>query len=74
MHCDESVSAGKPAIMVFAAPGVHGDDVIGVHGPGVSTPSAAAVSPAVAGFAKLMHIPNGVMLRNGTKSMIVAAG
>ena len=42
--------------------------------PGVSTPSAAAVCAAVIGLARLMHTPNGAMLRNGTLSLIVATG
>ena len=45
-----------------------------MHGPGVSTPSAAAVWAAVIGLARLVHSPNGKMLTNGLLSMIVATG
>ncbi len=56
------------------APGTHGAGVTGVHAPGVSTPSAAAVWAAVIGLARLVHSPNGRMLTNGLLSMIVATG
>ena len=38
-------------------PGIHGPDVAGTHGIGVSTPSAAAVAVATVGFAGLRHSP-----------------
>ena len=41
---------------------------------GVSTPSAAAVAAATAGFAIELHMANGRILTNGTLSMIFAAG
>lgn len=50
---DELLSAGMLAIITVALPGVQGAAVIGVQGIGVSTPSAAAVADATAGFAKL---------------------
>ena len=56
------------------APGDQGDAVAGMHGCGVRTPIAAAVAAATCGFDGLLHIPNGMMLVMGTKSMIVAAG
>ena len=74
MHWELSVNAGKFAIMVFDAPGIHGAVIAGIHGPGVNTPSAAAVSPAVAGLARLVHNPNGTTLTNGLLSMMFAAG
>jgi hypothetical protein len=74
IHWESSVSAGEFAIMVFGAPGVHGNVIAGMHGPGVSTPSAAAVSPAVAGLARLVHTPKGTTLTNGLLSMMFAAG
>jgi hypothetical protein len=36
-----------------------------MHGIGVSTPMAAAVAAATAGFAGDMHMPNGMMLTMG---------
>jgi len=41
---------------------------------GVKTPKAAAVADATVGLAKELHIPNGIMLTIGAKSIIVAAG
>jgi hypothetical protein len=41
---------------------------------GVRTPKAAAVAAATIGFAMLVHTPNGVILRNGLLSIILAAG
>jgi len=73
MHIDESVSAGILATIVFGEPGVHGVDT-GMHGPGVSTPRAAAVSEAVAGLAMLEQTPKGMMLTIGLKSMMLAIG
>src|ERR1700754_4216181 len=45
-----------------------------MHGPGVGTPSAAAVAAAVAGLACDMHGPKGLMLTIGTWSLMLAAG
>lgn len=47
------------------APGTHGLTVTGMHGCGVSTPSAAEVAAATAGLAILMHIPNGAIFTMG---------
>jgi hypothetical protein len=47
---------------------------VGMHGPGVKTPIAAAVKAAVAGFAMLMHTPNGAIFINGIVSMHVPIG
>lgn len=74
LHFDVEFSAGLPPISTVGDPGIHGAGVIGVQGPGVSTPKAAAVSVAVAGLANDMHVPNGMMLRKATLSMIVAIG
>jgi hypothetical protein len=60
--------------MQLVEPGVHGDVVTGTQGIGVSTPSAAAVADATAGFVGVMHIPNGGMFLTGTKSIMFAAG
>lgn len=74
MHFDVEFSAGIFATITVGAPGIHGLLVIGVHGPGVSTPSAAAVSAAVAGFVSDMQTPNGMMFTNGLWSMMLAIG
>lgn len=55
-------------------PGDHGADITGIHGIGVSTPRAAAVADATAGFAGFEHNPNGIIFTNGLLSIIVAAG
>jgi len=51
-----------------------GDGVTGTHGIGVSTPNAADVVAATAGFAGLVHIPKGIMFTIGMWSIIFAAG
>jgi hypothetical protein len=58
----------------FALPGTQGPAVLGTHGIGVRTPSAAAVADATVGFASEVHMPNGGMFTIGLLSMIVAAG
>src|SRR5262245_12173918 len=67
-------SAGMLPINTVGTPGAHGPAGTGVQGIGVNTPSAAAVAAATAGFAKLEHMPNGITLRNGTLSAMLAAG
>lgn len=74
LHIELLLSAGMLAIITVGDPGAQGATVTGVQGMGVSTPSAAAVADATAGFARLMHMPNGGMFTNGLLSMIVAAG
>lgn len=74
LHFEVDVSAGNFATVTVGAPGIHGATVIGVHGPGVNTPSAAAVSEAVAGFDNDMHTPNIGMFMNGLLSMMLAIG
>ena len=61
-----SSSAGMLAISTVGAPGTQGAGVFGMHGVGVSTPSAAAVAAAVVGLARLVHGPNGMMFIIGT--------
>jgi hypothetical protein len=73
IQTEVAFSAGEPLTVTVGEPGAHGV-VVGVHKPGVSTPSAAAVCAAVIGLARLMHTPNGLMFRNGTLSLIVATG
>lgn len=48
------------------APVIQGAGVEGMHGIGVSTPSAAVVAAAVAGNIGLIQLPNGVMFTIGT--------
>lgn len=67
-------SAGMLPTITVGTPGTQGDGVFGMHGIGVSTPSAAAVAAATIGLAGLMHTPNGMMLSIGTWSMMLAAG
>ncbi len=74
MHFDVEFNAGMLATITVGAPGIHGAGVIGVHGPGVSTPNAAAVNAAVAGFDSDMQTPKGMMFTNGTWSMMLAIG
>lgn len=74
MHFESAFNAGMLPIRTVGDPGAHGAVVTGVHGPGVSTPKAAAVSDAVTGLSKLLQTPNGEMLANGLLSMMVAAG
>jgi hypothetical protein len=71
---EELLSAGMFAIITVAEPGAHGATVFGMHGAGVGTPSAAAVSAMTSGFAGEMHIANGMMFTMGLLSMMFAAG
>jgi hypothetical protein len=48
--------------------------MLGIHGIGVKTPSAAEVAEATVGFAKLLHIPKDIMFTNGLLSIMVAIG
>jgi len=67
--------AGLFLIITVNEPGIQGAvDVTGMQGCGVSTPKAAEVAAATCGFAKLIHIPKGMMFFIGTLSMMVAAG
>lgn len=74
MQVESEFSAGLFPIITVVDPGTHGAATTGTHGIGVSTPSAAAVAAATVGLDSVVHIPNGMMLRSGTWSMIVAAG
>jgi hypothetical protein len=73
-HVEAFVRAGTPLIADVTEPGVHGETIAGTHGWGVSTPNAAVVAAATAGFARLTHIPKLGMLVPGAKSMMVQAG
>jgi hypothetical protein len=57
MQVEVLFNAGIMPIMQVADPGVHGEDVIGIHGMGVRTPRAAAVAEATVGLANDMHMP-----------------
>lgn len=57
MHMPESFSAGMLPINTVGEPGVQGAGITGTQGTGVSTPRAAVVAAATAGFAGLLHIP-----------------
>lgn len=74
MHWLVLVNAGAGPDITVGDPGTHGAVVIGVQGIGTSAPNAAAVAAATAGLARLMHMPNPVMLTNGLLSMMFATG
>ena len=61
-------SATSWTMSTVSAPGVHGVDVAGIQGCGVSTPNAALVAAATCGFDGVMHAPNGMILTIGMKS------
>ena len=60
-------SAGWPPIVTAGDPGTQGEAVAGMQGFG------AKGGVLTAGFAGLLHRPNGLMFTKGAKSMIVAA-
>jgi hypothetical protein len=62
MHVLSLVSAGVPPTVTVAEPGVQGAAVTGMHGCGVSTPSAAVVAAVTCGLDSVMHIPKLAML------------
>ncbi len=72
-HFDELFNAGAFLSVTVGEPGAHAV-VTGTQGVGVSTPLAAVVAEAVAGFANDEHIPNVAMLVIGIASLILAAG
>jgi hypothetical protein len=67
-------SVGKLPRRTVGAPVIQGAGVAGIHGIGVSTPSAAAVAAATVGFAGDWHIPNGMTFTMGMWSMMLASG
>ena len=74
IHFDESFKAGMLPIMTVGEPGAQGATVLGTHGMGVNTPSAAEVAEATVGLAMDEHMPKVGMFAIGLKSMMLAAG
>jgi hypothetical protein len=75
LHASESiVGPAGPAIATLFDPGIHGLDVAGTHGCGVSVPPAAAVADATCGFSGDWHMPKDAMFTIGFMSCTVAAG
>jgi hypothetical protein len=74
MSLQSLVSAGMLDMSTLGLPGIQGPAGIGVHGIGVSTPSAAAVAAATIGFEGMLHIPKGGTFTKGAMSMMVAPG
>src|SRR5262249_34335672 len=68
------VSAGSPPTRTLGVPGVQGPAGARRHGMGVSTPGAAAVAAATAGFDGRLHMPNGGTFTIGATSAMLAAG
>ena len=65
MHFEVLLSAGLLLISIFGEPGVQGAGVTGIQGMGVSTPRAAVVAVATAGFARDAQRPKGAMFAMG---------
>jgi hypothetical protein len=74
MHFEELLRAGILDTSTVGEPGAQGAAVTGIHGIGVSAPSAAAVAAATVGLAMELHIPKGKMFTIGLLSMILAIG
>lgn len=74
MSIESLVNIGPGFAMTVGFVGIQVPAGVGMHGPGVRTPSAAAVSEAVIGFAMLMHTPKGAIFRNGMVSIQVPIG
>ena len=73
MSLQLSSSAGMLP-MSSLPPGAQGETMAGMHGIGVSTPIAAAVADATVGLDMDWHMPKGMTLTMGAKSMMVALG
>ena len=65
------VRAGCPCTITCILPGIHGAVMAGMQGIGVSTPMAAEVAAATVGLAIEEHMPKGMMLTIGVKSMML---
>lgn len=72
IHISPVWSTGAIPAVTVGFVEIHGDGITGMQGIGVSTPKAAAVAVATAGFVMVEHIPNGLIFSKGTKSLIVA--
>ncbi len=71
----ESVVATQPSFVITVGfVGTQTPAGTGIHGPGVRTPHASAVSVAVIGFNKLLQTPNGVILTKGMQSGMLPIG
>ena len=68
------VRQGFPPTKTFGFDGIQVPAGTIVHGCGVSTPKAAAVADATAGFANDVHIPKGCKFTYGCISCIVPMG
>src|SRR5437764_12666195 len=68
------LSAGILPSMTVGEPVTQGAGVTGTHGMGVSTPRAAVVAAATAGFDGELHMPKGMMFTSGLLSMMLASG
>lgn len=53
-------------MVTICEPGVHGAEMLGTQGMGVSVPPAAAVAAAVAGKVGDLHRPKGTTFLKGT--------
>jgi len=69
-----STKTGLVKQITFGFVGIHMPAGEGIHGPGVRTPKAAAVSAAVVGFKRLLQSPNGAIFINGAQSRQLAIG
>jgi hypothetical protein len=73
INLEASSSVRELPSSTVGAPGIQGASVFGMQGMGVSAPIAAAVADATEGFARDVHIPNGLMLTMDTWSMMFAS-
>jgi hypothetical protein len=69
-----AVNTGIPPNITFGAVGIQGATVMGIHGAGVGTPKAAAVSAITIGLAGLVHIAKGTTFTIGAIAIILAPG
>ena len=71
MSFDELFSAGRFPTSTVGEPGAQGETVFGMQGAGVKNTGGGFI---VAGLVGLLHMPNGIILLIGLKSIIVASG
>ncbi len=71
---EELVITGPVITIVVGAVGIHMPTGTGIHGPGVKTPSAAAVNAAVVGLHKLVHKAKGGTFKKGIQSVHAPTG